>query len=141
MAVADLLARLEKVKSAGPMRWHACCPSHPDKTPSLAVREMGDGRILVHCFSGCSASDIVGALGFELKDLMPPPDNVTFFKPVRKPWSDSDALKLLAREATIVALATSALSDGMRLSPATTDRVAQAAGNIADAMEASYGDR
>jgi hypothetical protein len=141
MAVADLLARLEKVKAAGPMKWQACCPAHEDRSPSLAVKELADGRILVHCFSGCSASDIVAALGFELKDLMPPPTNDQFFKPVRKPWSDTDALKLLAREAAIVALATSALAEGKTLSAASADRVAQAAGNISNAMEATYGGR
>jgi hypothetical protein len=139
MDVNDLLARLEKVRASGPMKWSACCPAHGDKTPSLAIREMADGRILLHCFSGCSASDIVSSLGFELKDLMPPPDNQTFFKPVRRPWSDGDALKLLARESAIVALATSALAEGKTLAPSTVDRVALAAGNIADAVEAHYG--
>jgi hypothetical protein len=32
----------------------ACCPAHDDRNPSLSVRRAPDGRVLVHCFAGCS---------------------------------------------------------------------------------------
>lgn len=41
--------------------WVAHCPAHKDKTPSLSIRE-SDGRILVHCFGGCTQPDVVMAL-------------------------------------------------------------------------------
>jgi hypothetical protein len=37
------------------------CPAHDDRKPSLSVR-IGRTRLLLHCFAGCSASDILRAL-------------------------------------------------------------------------------
>ena len=34
------------------------CPAHQDKTPSLSVRQGHEG-ILVHCFAGCDADDVL----------------------------------------------------------------------------------
>ncbi len=134
MAVEPILARLEKVRSTGPLRWSACCPAHQDKTPSLAVREMPDGRVLIHCFSGCSAMDIVGAIGLELSDLMP--ERIEHhIAPVRKPWTDTDALRLLALESKVVVLALSDLSSGKVPTDSDIERLAIAAGNITRALE------
>lgn len=38
------------------------CPAHEDRTPSLSVR-VGRTRLLLHCFAGCRAPDILRALG------------------------------------------------------------------------------
>jgi putative DNA primase/helicase len=38
------------------------CPAHDDRTPSLSVR-VGRRRLLLHCFAGCRAADIIRALG------------------------------------------------------------------------------
>lgn len=67
---APLLARLDKVRPAGPGRWYACCPAHDDKTPSLSIRE-ADGKVLFHCFSGCYSDDILAAAGIKWSDLYP----------------------------------------------------------------------
>lgn len=37
------------------------CPAHDDTTPSLSVR-VGRTRLLLHCFAGCSATEILQAL-------------------------------------------------------------------------------
>jgi putative DNA primase/helicase len=37
------------------------CPAHDDTTPSLSVR-VGHSRLLLHCFAGCSATEILQAL-------------------------------------------------------------------------------
>ena len=37
------------------------CPAHDDRRPSLSVR-VGRSRLLLHCFAGCAAADILGAL-------------------------------------------------------------------------------
>src|SRR5437660_11651863 len=47
-------------------RWHgsygmASCPAHDDKSPSLAIRDLG-GRLLVHCHAGCDQALVVDAL-------------------------------------------------------------------------------
>lgn len=46
--------------------WHgyvaSCrCPAHCDKTPSLSLRQ-GDRGILVTCFAGCDAEDVLREL-------------------------------------------------------------------------------
>jgi putative DNA primase/helicase len=40
----------------------ACCPAHEDRTPSLSVMDGKDGHVLVHCFAGCDARDVIAAL-------------------------------------------------------------------------------
>jgi hypothetical protein len=47
----------------------ACCPAHDDHDPSLSIREMDDGRVLLHCHAGCPMEKVVAALGLCLKDL------------------------------------------------------------------------
>ena len=37
------------------------CPAHDDRTPSLSVRP-GQRRLLLHCFAGCAAEDVLRAL-------------------------------------------------------------------------------
>lgn len=68
MKIDDFLSLLKGVQPAGEGSWVACCPAHGDAHPSMSVAAR-DGKILVHCHVGCSAADIVGALGLELKDL------------------------------------------------------------------------
>lgn len=71
MRFQEILSRLQKVKKNG-SGYTALCPSHDDKQQSLSVKESG-GKILVKCFAGCDASNIVSALGIELKDLFAEP--------------------------------------------------------------------
>lgn len=58
----------------------AYCPAHQrqphnkGRTRKLSVAETATGAVLVHCHRGCSAHDVVGALGLNLADLYPPPD-------------------------------------------------------------------
>lgn len=47
-------------------RWHSqaamCrCPAHADSTASLSLRQ-GDSGILVHCFAGCTTTEVLSAL-------------------------------------------------------------------------------
>ena len=71
-ACLDLvLERLDKVKRGGAGKWVACCPAHNDKTPSLNLSAASDGKVLLHCWAGCTARDITAAIGLELADLFP----------------------------------------------------------------------
>lgn len=70
MSIDELLSRLEKVRRQG-QGFVACCPAHEDNSPSLRVTEGEDGRILIHCFAGCGAADVMGSLGLQLTDLFP----------------------------------------------------------------------
>jgi hypothetical protein len=42
--------------------WIARCPAHDDREPSLSIATDAGGRILLHCFAGCTFSQILGAL-------------------------------------------------------------------------------
>jgi hypothetical protein len=42
-------------------RYMVPCPAHDDRSPSLSISER-DGRVLVHCFAGCSQADVIAAL-------------------------------------------------------------------------------
>jgi len=55
------LQNLDKAKATGGQHVQACCPTHDDKNPSLSLTEK-DGKILVHCFAGCSNDDVIRAL-------------------------------------------------------------------------------
>lgn len=59
--IDDILRSLRKVKRCG-SGFVACCPAHEDRNPSLSLTER-DGRILFHCFAGCSIDSIKSALG------------------------------------------------------------------------------
>lgn len=45
------------------------CPGHGDERPSLAVRELSGGVVL-HCHAGCTADEVLAALGMSLPDLI-----------------------------------------------------------------------
>lgn len=66
-----LLPRLDKVSQVVPGQWKARCPAHDDKNPSVQITEINDGTLLVKCWAGCTATEIVTAIGLEMRDLFP----------------------------------------------------------------------
>lgn len=68
MDINTFLNHLDKVRSNGTGKWMACCPSHDDKSPSMSIKQV-DGKIILHCFAGCSAEEITGAIGLKMSDL------------------------------------------------------------------------
>ena len=61
MTTVSKLSSLPKFKAVGKNRYIACCPAHDDKHPSLSITDAKD-KVLVHCFSGCSQTDVINAL-------------------------------------------------------------------------------
>jgi hypothetical protein len=102
-----IIAKLEKVKRTGPGNWVACCPAHEDRSPSMTIKEADDGRVLVHCFAGCSAADIIGAVGLDFEALFPPRPKADLLPAVRRPYPAADVLEAL-REETLIVLTTAA---------------------------------
>lgn len=76
MRVEEFLARLKDVRQRGD-RWEARCPAHRDDTPSLSVAVGADGRILLHCFGGCTPEAVVRAMGLRMADLFPERNGAT----------------------------------------------------------------
>jgi hypothetical protein len=101
--VDGLLARLDRVRKTGTGRWSAKCPAHDDRGPSLSIRELEDGRILLHDFAGCSLDAIVGALGIRVEDLFPPRtlDPHQPARRERKPWRSADVIAALGFEVSV----------------------------------------
>jgi DNA primase len=52
----------EIVRALGGRHGRCRCPAHDDRTPSLSVSEGPDGRLLTHCFAGCSPERVWRAL-------------------------------------------------------------------------------
>jgi hypothetical protein len=63
--------RLKNVQKKGERKWLCSCPAHADSDPSLAVTATNNGKILLKCFAGCSAMDVVQSIGLKLEDLFP----------------------------------------------------------------------
>lgn len=135
MDVTDIVARLPGAKANGPDRWVARCPAHKDRSPSLTVRGLPDGRVLLHCFAGCEPQTVLDAIGLEFTDLFPEPLTRERLPRIAAPFSPMDALRCLTAESAIIAFSASDLAQGK---PVDADRVARAAGRIATALEAIH---
>ncbi len=119
MSADALISRLDKCKRTGNGTWLACCPAHEDRSPSMSIREVEDGRVLVHCFAGCGVEEILGAVGLEFDALFPPKPLGDHVPAVRRPYPAADVLEALAFEAIVLAvtaadLATGSLTDEAR---------------------------
>lgn len=123
MAIQDLLTRLEGVKKTGANDWIARCPAHADKRPSLTITEKDDARVLIHCFGGCGAADILAAIGLEFDVLYPDKLDDHRGKPIRKPWNPNSLLKIMAFEASIVALESLRIGNGHALTESDRQRL------------------
>jgi len=72
MNTEAILARLQSVQRRG-SKWTARCPVHPDRSPSLCIRQGEEGRVLLYCFAGCTVEAICAALGLTMRDLFNEP--------------------------------------------------------------------
>ena len=134
--IGDFLNKLEKVQGKKG-HWVACCPAHQDKNPSLAIRETDDGRILLKCFAGCSAYEVVSAVGMDLTDLFPKDQSFTPHngnKPVKRPFYATDLMKIIHFEALITSIAAFDLAEGRQISTEDKKRLKTAFTRINEAV-------
>lgn len=130
--IENILSRLEKVKGRNGA-YTACCPAHGDKSPSLAIRELEDGRILMKCFANCSIQEIMGAIGMDIGDLFP---NVNKDLPqVKRKYYASDLLRVIEFEAWVVSVAAYTMSTGKQLSDTDKTRMKVAQARIMEAVK------
>jgi hypothetical protein len=142
MSADTLLSRLDRVRQTGADRWISRCPAHDDKGPSLSIRQTPE-RILIYCFAGCSAEDVLDAVGLRWTDLYPDlwtaANRGAAANPGRK-WMDQFARRWnvdqLAVERRIIALAAEQIQRGEPLSIDDQVRVEIAA----ERLEAAGGD-
>jgi hypothetical protein len=130
MSAEVLLARLDKVRPRGPGRWSARCPSHNDKGPSLSIAEKPGGVVLVHCFAGCEAGQVIDAAGLDMSVLFPPKDSHASPAKKRGLLAPSQALEILRDESQVVAVCAANIGHGIDPTPQDRERCLSAAGRI-----------
>lgn len=134
MKADAFLSRLEKVTGRNGM-WRARCPGHGSRSQTLAIREAEDGRILLKCFAGCSAQEVVSAVGMDLSDLMP--DGPIPDQPARKfRIPAGEVLNAISWAATYVSIAALDMGKGKVLSAEEREELLKVAGELHEA--ASY---
>ena len=140
MGADKLLSRLQRVKRTGPGKWIASCPTREDKSPSLAIREMDDGTVLLHDFGGDSVEAILGAVGLSFSDLYPPQPG-TIGKPVKRPFNASDVLSLVAFESTVAVVVISDVVNNDGATEQDLERLLVVAQRLGNAAEVCNGAR
>lgn len=129
-----LLQRLEGIQKQG-NGWRARCPACGGMSRKLSVAEAGD-RVLVHCFAGCAAADVLAAIGMTWADVMPPrhwpqsPDEQRRARRALREAGWTAALSVLAVEATVVRIAAAQVARWEPLSDEDDARLAQALARI-----------
>lgn len=124
MIADDFIARLDKHRKAGERSWSARCPAHADKGPSLKVTDV-DGKLLIKCFAGCTAAEVVAAMGLNLSDLFPPRDEREAAV-YRRERFYKGTLKDMQQEVMVSMLILGEVADGRPLKPADIERAARA---------------
>lgn len=125
----DVVSMLEGVKATGKDRWIARCPAHDDRGPSLSIRDTGD-KLLLHCFAGCDALDVVHALGLKLSDLFADSPTFSGTRPHSKRLPAADKLALIEREVDVVAIIAARFLEDRTITEADWERLASAVSRI-----------
>lgn len=114
MPADAITSRLEGVRRTGRDRWVARCPAHKDRTASLSIRELDDGRCLCHCFAGCSVDAVLSAAGLQMEDLFPPRQDGPGGGPQaeKRPFSVRDLIDALRAELGVAWVLLSDLAAG-----------------------------
>lgn len=135
-----LLARLDRVRQYG-KGWRCDCPVGHSSRGTLSVAVGDDGRVLLKCFVGCSASEVLAALGMSIGDLFPERmhDTTPLGRAQRREAMQAAnvaaAVAVLDREALVVLAAAGTLQRGSALTGADHDRLALAAQRVHDVRE------
>jgi hypothetical protein len=128
--VEALLDRLNGVKSSGQGRWLARCPAHEDRSPSLSIRDMGDGRILLKCFAECDTEAVLQAMGLQFSDLFPERLPDLGYHRRKTVLSARETLDVIDHELTVAALILADVADKKEIDSATWSRFALASSRI-----------
>jgi len=133
-AITALLERLQGIKRAGTGRWLARCPAHGDRSPSLSVRELEGGRVLLHCFAGCETAAVLRALGLSLSDLFERPAAAERIYP-RARLAAADALIAIDHEVLVAVVILDEAIACRRIEPDQLARLTRAAARIGAARD------
>jgi hypothetical protein len=141
-AVIDFLSRVERVHQSAPGRWRAMCPCHESRgrSQTMSVRETADGTVLIKCFAGCGALEIIKKVGMRPGDLFPKEYRAPMTQrgPARpNHWhARQDAMKTIMREVQLVGLIACDIADGKTVPPHDAERCAESVLKIQQALRA-----
>jgi hypothetical protein len=138
---AQLLDRLGRVKQTGSGRWLARCPAHQDKSPSLSIRALDDGRWLINCFAGCEAGDVLSAIGLTMSDLFPERLREHSYAASHSSIPAADLLIALDHELIVAALILEDVVTRRTVNAAQVQRLCQAAARVGKARDLSHAAR
>ncbi len=131
MSIDTLISRLDGAKETGARRYLSRCPAHDDRSPSLAIKDGDDGRVLIHCFAGCETEDVLSAIGMTFSDIMPERIGAEHsYKPVRNRVNVRDVLEALDHEALVVSIIGADIIKRKSLDEPTWQRLATAVNRI-----------
>ena len=135
MNIDTVLSRLDKVKKTSKdNEYSALCSAHDDKSPSLSIKELPDGRILINCFAGCESKQVLDSIGLSFEDLYP--ESKGSFKSEKRPFSSSHGLKMIGYESIIILACAGFLREGKELSEANFARMVEAVTRIQNVLRA-----
>ena len=138
MSIDTLISRLDGVKKTGSGRHLARCPAHDDRSPSLSIKDGGDGRVLLHCFAGCETEDVLSAVGLTFSDVMPERIGAEHsYNPAPLRIPSRDVLATLDHESLVVSIIASDFLKHREIDEATWARLAQSVSRINEARAAS----
>jgi len=105
MTIETFISCLDGIKETGPGKYLARCPAHDDRSPSLAIKDGDDGRVLIHCFAGCETEDVLSAIGLTFSDVMPERiGDEHRHKPMRQRFDARQVLECVSHEVIVICL-------------------------------------
>jgi hypothetical protein len=135
MTIDNVISRLAKVKQTGRDTYIACCPNHKDARPSLSIKALPDGRILMHCFAECPISDVLSSIGLQISDLFP--EKLGDFKKFSRPFPAADVLRAVGFECLVVLTSATKIQNNEEFTSEDRERLATAVNRIQAGIDAS----
>lgn len=138
-ALEKIISRLDEVSQKGE-QFKASCPAHDDSNPSLSIKQIDD-RILLKCWAGCSAVDVVHAIGLELSDLFDEPLHhqsplPSYKRNHSRPLPAADILRAISLELTVTCIAAEKMTGGEPLNDEEIARLYLAYQRVNKAIDA-----
>lgn len=142
VSISPLEMFLGKLDGARPSGdgWRAECPNGHRSRYTLSFKQADDGRVLLHCFAGCTALEVLQAMGLELSDLYDRPTGAKLQFAKRTPAEIKEyhwkaAFKFLPEEIRIVRIGSQDVRKGRPLNDVDQARFELACERLQTAME------
>jgi hypothetical protein len=135
-AAVKLLDRLDRPRQTRPGAWSTGCPCCQSKRGRpISVRELEDGRVLLHAFCGCETEAVLGAIGLSITDLFDAPLAHHAAPSAANRVPARDLLSAISEEVSVVAVIATDLLDRQVISQEDWARLAQAVRRIGAARD------